>query len=79
MKNKPDKDRRKTENLQNKNNGSITAGSGNLQEIVCLLRWEQSVLKFGRTAWQWKDKARDLQAYWVVLTENGSSHIFEDF
>lgn len=25
-----------------------------------------------------KNKAKDLQAYWVILTENGSSHIFEE-
>lgn len=52
---------RQTENLQRKtkpkqNNGSVTAGSGNLQKFSCPFYWEK--FNFGCTASQWRTKPK---------------------
>lgn len=55
------------------NNDSITAGSGKFTKILFVLffsfTWEQKVLKFGRTASQWKIKPKIYKHYRVILTE----------
>lgn len=67
----------KTEKKKKKKNGSTTAGSGNLQnnclsfflkKKIIIIIIESRVLNLDLLH-QMKNKAKDLQAYWVILTE----------